>query len=172
MKINEELKKEYYWRPDAIWEARMSQIIKIIPEGSRVLDLGGGMCHLYYRLKNCDYLSIDIKPWTDLTVVADFNKNEYPEVGRTFTYLVAQGIIEYIEKPKEFLEGIKKYGEILLLTYRKIEGIKYHHKKIAEIIKQSGWEVIFKKKVEVHETLFYCRKYDTCINNQDALPTE
>jgi hypothetical protein len=139
MKINEELKKEYQWRPDAIWEKRMDQISKIIPEGTMVLDLGGGFCHLQERLKNCYYLSIDIKPWTDLTVVADLNEDEYPELEVSkFNYLVAQGIIEYIKDPADFLEKIKKYGDILLLTYRKTEGMRFSHKRIKEIIKISG----------------------------------
>jgi len=155
MRINEELRKEYPWRKT--WDKRNEVVAKAIPEGVSVLDLGGGFGNLYLHLKNCaHYISIDIKEWTDLTIKADFNKGEFPDFcpKREFQIIVCQGLIEYIEKSEEFLEAIKKYGSKLLITRDNKMGMD----DFKELLKKTGWEIVFSRQAPGSQKLFYCSK--------------
>jgi hypothetical protein len=77
---------------------------------------------------------------------------------------VCQGTIEYIKKPDEFLEKIKKYGQTLIITYRlkqKKEKIKTENNltfgEFKEKLKKH-WEIICEKNLSKEQKLFYCRK--------------
>lgn len=155
MKINDEIKSEYPWGENREWKKRTMAIAQIIPDGTSVLDLGGGFGNLTKYFSGV-YLSVDKRPWTDLTVVADFNKEEFPDIG-TFNYLVAQGIMEYIEKPKEFLESIKKYGDILIITCR-LDIMKMEKNQFISLLNEAKWKVVFGKYFSRLEVIFYCRK--------------
>lgn len=170
MKINETLAKEYPWGREP-WLRRTKIIGKMIPEGASVLDLGGGLGHLFAELKEPrHYRSMDIEKWNDLTIVADFNEGEYPETGRTFQYIVAQGILEYISKPADFLKNIKKYGDILILTYRRyvpgewrVERKEYTYADVNEALARTGWERIMETSLGDDgngpiEKIMLCRK--------------
>jgi hypothetical protein len=160
MQINKELISQYPWKIH--FRNRNMNVAKVIPEGSSVLDLGGGFCGLYRFIKNCRYLSLDLKLWTDMTVEADFNKGIFPNVGR-FQFLVCQGIMEYLEEPMEFLEKIKKYGDTMILTYKpgctdlskQILGIPFEE--MIEMLDKCGWEIIFEKQINSTQKLFYCK---------------
>lgn len=149
------------------WDGRTRLIAKIIPEGVSVIDLGGGFGNLFRHLKNCqNYVSLDVKNWTDATIKADFNKGEFPDIKPEFQMIVCQGILEYIEKPEEFLNKIKKYGSRLLITYRPIAGHKdtgiYKNSMSAieavKKIKGAGWEIIFSREIIGTQKLFYCSR--------------
>ena len=153
MKINKELIKEYPWQKR--WDKRTELIAKIIPEGISVLDLGGGFGNLYQYLIDCPrYISLDIKEWTDATIKADFNKGEFPDMYPEFQIIVCQGIIEYIERPAEFLESIKKYGSKLLITRDNKVGMA----EFKELLQNTGWEVIFSRSIIGSQKLFYCSR--------------
>ena len=135
------------------WDARTKVIARAIPEGVSILDLGGGFGRLARCLKenrNGRYISLDLKPWTDATIVADFNKGEYPDVGK-YHYLVAQGIIEYMKDKEQFLESIKKYGSMLLITHN-----GYKKEKFKELLKKTKWEIVFSRPVPGSQKLYYC----------------
>ncbi|MFZ2152267.1 MAG: methyltransferase domain-containing protein [Minisyncoccia bacterium] len=147
MKINKKLKKEYPWGDRTPWWKRIKKVAECIPEGSTVIDLGGGMGHILRHIKKCKYYtSIDIKEWTDLTIVADFNKGEYPKVKKS-DWIICQGTIEYMENPKEFLTKIKKYGSNMVITCREgksTPGPKRNDLKIDDLfklLKETGWNV-------------------------------
>ncbi len=164
MKINKELIKKYPWKTH--FRNRNAIVAKAISENSRVLDLGGGFGGIFRFLKNCDYLSLDIECWTDCTIKADFNRGQFPDMHPKFDYLVCQGILEYINKPEEFLENIKKYGSIMLLTYRpgqtdiekQVNDIDFESLRV--LLKNCGWEIIFEKPIANAQILFYCRKHE------------
>lgn len=170
MKIHKEKAEEYLWGP-AEWKKRTQFIAKLIPKGSAVVDLGGGLCHLYKYLEDPKYISIDVDGWTDQTVIADFNKGEYPDLHPQYNqYIVAQGVIEYMKKPKEFLREIHKYGDILILSYRRWTPDKWRMPRrkmsfddISEYLKATKWEKLVEKNIladqgEAIEKVYICRK--------------
>lgn len=184
MKINDEIKNEYPWA-EKKWTDRVKAVADIIRKDQTsfvsVVDLGGGLGELYkYLYDGTIYTSIDLKPWTDQTIVSDFNKDEYPDLGSFIEpkYVVAQGIIEYIKNKRLFFKSIRKYGDTLILTYRiwstrQREKLKTEHPKIKVkeqisfdelklILKKNGWKV---EKTIRHlaganavEKIFVCRK--------------
>lgn len=110
-----------------------------------------------------EYQSIDIEKWTDLTTVANFNKNEFPEIG-LWDVLVCQGIIEYMDDPKNFLEQIKKYGRRMIMSYwggeNKIEGQKNEmtFEEFEEMVDSAGWWIASQRHLTADERLYYCTK--------------
>jgi hypothetical protein len=168
--INDDVSKEYPWREDQVWEKRTREIAKIIPRRAEVLDLGGGLGHLYRYLKDASaYLSFDTKKWHSMTVEADFNKGEYPKTSTTFQFLVCQGLLEYIKDPQEFLVRIQQYGDMLVLTYRRANGEWTHGRvndldfdKVKVLLRSVGWDVVFSKslivcKKQALERIYLCR---------------
>lgn len=167
------MENKYPWRQDVEWEKRTKLIAKIIPSYLSVVDLGGGYENLNKYLIKCLYKSIDKYLCTTDTIVADFNKDEFPDgdyEGQDFDYIVCQGTLEYITDPNNFLQKIKKYGDVLILTYRiyeksPIDRNYYGFENIRFFLKENGWEIILEKVIEFdkkiesdRELLFYCRK--------------
>jgi len=172
MKINKEIAKEYPWNTK--WDRRSKILSMAIPEGISVIDLGGGMGTLDKYLKNCAYKSIDLKKWTDETVVADFNKGEFPDIDNaTFQMIVCQGVIEYITDPELFLIKIKKYGRNLLITYRQVRADENKHlyknnlnnDEFMEMLRLAGWDILFSRTIASSQKLFYCSKKDDARDN-------
>jgi hypothetical protein len=164
MEFNNEIKSEWPWKNDN-WPIRAKAIAEIIPPEAKVLELGGGLCFLKTMRQELDYKSIDMKPWTSLTTVADFNKNEFPEMG-LFDIIVCQGILEYIELPFEFLNTIHKYGRRMLISYyfgSNNVSLRKNCLKIDELfvtLIKTGWKIISMRKVGDTEYIFLCVKYD------------
>jgi hypothetical protein len=167
MKINEQIKNEYPWGAEREWEHRTKIIADILPERATVIEMGGGFCHLEKYIKNGEYISLDLKPWTDKTIVADFNKGQFPELLGIYQFIVCQGILEYIEGPEEFLREIKKYGKILIITYRLGQKKEIKERKnrmtfveIREILEKNGWEILLKSIISIsgEQQLFYCKQ--------------
>ena len=131
------------------WPERAKAIAEIIPPNSTVIDLGGGHGKLKTLLsKPKRYVNVDIHIWNKSIVVADFNKNEYPDVGM-FDYIVVQGVLEYLNNQSKFLKEIKKYGDVLIISYMGT---------ISTLLDGSGWTVVFSKYIEPEQKLYYCRK--------------
>jgi hypothetical protein len=146
------------------WTYRTIKIANVIPCDSVVIDLGGGMENLRKYLRgNYSYRSIDIKPWTDETIVADFNKGELPEIDPA-QIVVVQGLLEYIHDSNKFLKSIKKYGGNLILTYRMgTIGVKgrsnsFSFDDIRRILGYAGWIIQFEKIIGSSEMMFYCAR--------------
>jgi len=164
MLINSELKKEYPWG-DAEWKKRTEILANIIPAGVSVLDIGGGLCNLNKYLSDCKYISLDLKCWTNLTFEADFNKGQYPDVGK-YQYLVCQGILEYMENPEDFLNRIKKYGNRLILTYlyRPKGQMEMHRNnnmdfdELAKLFEKAGWTKQMQRLMTTNHRIFYLSK--------------
>ena len=183
MKINE-IKTEYPWG-EMEWTERTKAVADIIRKDQTsfvsVVDLGGGLGNLYkYLYDGTIYTSIDLKQWTDQTIVADFNKAEFPDIDIRIEpkYVVAQGVIEYIKRKGLFLKGIRKYGDTLILTYRTWSPAQWDEQKkelhklgvktrisyddLKLLLKKSGWKI---EKTIRHmrskqgvEKIFVCRK--------------
>jgi hypothetical protein len=167
MKINQKIKNEFQWGPEREWKTRTKIIADILPDGARVIEMGGGFCHLEKYIKNGEYISLDLKPWTDKTIVADFNKWQFPELLGLYQFIICQGILEYIEKPERFLNEIKKYGKIMILTYltdtthdvadRKN---KLTFNEIREMLEKTGWDILMQSIISIsgEQKLFYCKQ--------------
>lgn len=163
MEVNKEIGAKYPWG-NKEWKTRTLKIARLIPAGSSLVDIGGGKGNLYKYLKAVRYFTIDNAPWTDETIVADFNKGEYPNLP-TSQFVVAQGIIEYMEKPKEFLQAMKKYGDILIITYRTFPGADKAHgawrfkaapKLFEKTLGWTGWRIEFSSGISAVEKIYYC----------------
>jgi hypothetical protein len=50
-------------------------------------------------------------------LLCDFNSDQYPDINQRFDYVVVSGLLEYIRDPRKFLERIRSYGHVLLVSY-------------------------------------------------------
>jgi hypothetical protein len=157
MKIDKNISGSYPWGEHE-WSVRTRAVAEAIPAGCSVLDLGGGLGHLFKYLRGCKrYTSFDMKPWTDRTILADFNRGEYPDIRPKFQVAVAQGIIEYVTDVKEFLTKAKGYASVLVITYRpKQRPGPMSIDELKEWLKKSGWSIVFGKHISPGEVMFYC----------------
>lgn len=111
--------KEFPWckGDNTHWKTRTQMVANEIQDGWSVIDLGAGRWPLLAYLKNPSrYVAVDAEAWVDGTVLADFNKDQFPELG-IFDVIVVQGLLEYLEQPRDFLSRITKYGDRLVITY-------------------------------------------------------
>lgn len=160
LKTNKKLKKNYPWQTH--FRSRNAVVAKVIPDGASILDLGGGFGGITRFTKPETYVSLDLELYTNLTVKANFNKGIFPEVGR-FQFLICQGILEYLDQPAEFLKKIKKYGDIMLLTYRKGQADSKQKNNmdfpwVRMMLTDCGWEIVFERPIANAQRFFYCRK--------------
>ncbi len=170
--MNQEV-KTYYWKGKE-WKSRNILIADIIPENASVIDIGGGESNLLNRLKNpFQYVSLDRVLLNDYTIEIDLNHDDFPNLGK-FQFIVCQGVIEYIFDPILFFDKIKKYGKIMIATYREsripqpLRSNYFTIEEIKEIISKE-WKIVFSSNIGgTHkEKLFYCVKKDEipCIDN-------
>jgi hypothetical protein len=157
--------EKYDWDPSIFWARRTKFIAKLILPKVSVIDIGGGFEMLNKYLEECEYTVVDKFECTKRTIVADLNKDEFPSFEKQFNYIICQGVIEYIKDPKNFLKSIKKYGKILIITYRKsptatpVWRNELTFKYFRKLLRWTNWEIIFEKEMENgRETLFYCRQ--------------
>ena len=174
LEINQALKERYPWGHETIWKKRSKTFGAILTglskgELASIIDLGGGMGHLYHeiKLKSFEYISIDTEEWTSATVKANFNKDEFPDITPKFQSIIAcQGLVEYMERPKKFLKEIHKYGDPLVISYR--VGTPHPNRKNFYTFKEfegrlikagwlcvAEWTIGYKKK-EALEKIYLC----------------
>lgn len=156
MKTNQKIKKEWQFCAK-IWKRRTKAIASIIPPEASIIELGGGFSYLKRLLPKNQYKSIDIKKWNDLTVVADFNKGEFPDM-EIFDVIVCQGILEYIEQPSEFLRKIQKYGRRMLLSYRSAKDGLLTFENLDQVLYLAGWEKNNELMLTPKEKILYCTR--------------
>lgn len=150
--INKHVAHLYPWPAAQSWAKRSKMLAALIPEDCSVLDFGGGMGHLYQFLKRRNqngYVSLDYRLWTNKTVYADFNANIFPILpDRGDRFLVCQGLIEYLDRPVEFLQKIKQYGDTLAITYNQTPNVKIPRKNLftfenfEDLLNVQGWRII------------------------------
>ncbi|HET6246416.1 MAG TPA: hypothetical protein VFE47_01860 [Tepidisphaeraceae bacterium] len=100
------------------WDERNRIIAGFISAGSSVLDLGAGAQTLRsYIPQDCRYQPCDIVRTTPDTIVCDFNHSIFPPVDHPFDYIICSGVLEYMWKPRAFLERLPTLGKKLLLSY-------------------------------------------------------
>jgi hypothetical protein len=50
-------------------------------------------------------------------VFCDFNAGVYPAFNALFDVVVCSGVLEYIRRPKDFLERVTRLGTVTMLSY-------------------------------------------------------
>ena len=99
------------------WASRSTIIASLIPSNSSVLDLGAGSQTLKRYLHDCNYQPCNLFQTTPDTMVCNFNKNIYPKIHNEFDFVVCNGLLEYIRKPKVFLKNIMPMGRKYIISY-------------------------------------------------------
>ena len=105
---------------DVEWTERAVFAASLIPPQSTVLELGSGMGHLQKRLDHPRiYVPVDKEKWTPDTLTCDFNER-LPNLGR-FDFVVALGLVEYLNDPLSFFASVHELTDNFILSYRKFE---------------------------------------------------
>lgn len=151
------------------WEYRQKKIASRIPEGSSVLDVGGGKQVLKEFLKNpSEYISIDCQDVAEGTIVADLNKDGFPYEelkGKVFDVAVLQGVLEYIDDIEHLLKMVGLSARNMIVTYyereEKLPLWTNNHKfeYVEEKIRNAGWgfdQVVALK--ENNQRIYFCHR--------------
>jgi len=115
-KVHQWQKVAFAGRPS--WDERNEIIAGFIPAGSSVLDVGCGAQTLKQHLKpGCRYQPCDVIKSSPDVIYCDFNAGIYPQFTELFDYVVCSGVLEYIRKPREFLQKVPQWGQAVILSY-------------------------------------------------------
>lgn len=157
---------DYHW-PDHKWKTRARIIANAVEPGGAVLDMGGGLETLRKYLRDPRvYVSVDKVQCTESTIVADFNKGEYPELSEKFDVVVAQGLIEYLDDPAAFLQAAKRYAPKLIVTYLSSASVEAVEKgrvtalsmrDFRALLTAAGWQVSKIKAYAPQHCVFVCK---------------
>jgi len=109
---------EYF---DDSWKDRIAYMAKFINQGSSVMDLGCGKMWLNdYIPANSKYIPVDYCIRSPQTIIANFNKNEFPLVYADVLFI--SGCLEYLISPDWFFEQVsKKAIHRIILSYCTLE---------------------------------------------------
>ena len=100
------------------WDERNMIIARFVPAGSSVLDLGSGAQTLRTHLPaGCRYQPCDVVKISPDVIFCDFNQDIYPEVSEIYDCVICSGILEYVRKPKIFIDRVSRLGRTMLLSY-------------------------------------------------------
>lgn len=146
------------------WTKRSKLIANMISPCSRVIDFGAGEENLKKFLKDCEYYPVDIYPCTENTIVMDLNgpvDTFLPKVD----FLVAQGLLEYLNDPLKFLKAIKPLGDTLITTYRFEFGRpgmerknSFERAEVYKLFEEAGWKGVMREKMTPNHYIFFCKK--------------
>jgi glycosyltransferase involved in cell wall biosynthesis len=109
------------------FESTHSRVIELVPEGTRVLDLGSGMGAVGAALKQkgCTVIGCDIERGAltkafDNFFFADLNKGIPEMTYERFDYILALDVIEHLAAPEDFLDQLRalaaRSGAQVILT--------------------------------------------------------
>lgn len=98
------------------WPDRLANIARLVPPGSRVIDLGAGAQALQHYLRRCDYTAADLDRRTPETLSFDMNGGVWP-LGR-WDVAVLAGVLEYAERPVDVLAHVRRLAPTAIVSYR------------------------------------------------------
>ena len=101
---------------DAFVENKLKKVSELIPENSKVLDIGCNEGKIVPFLKNPNYFGVDIdkKNISDLVAkklnakVADLNKDEIPFRKEKFDFILLLDVLEHVINPQKLLVDSRK----------------------------------------------------------------
>ena len=104
---------------NASWETRLDTAMPMLADARWVADLGCGMQDLRKRLApGTIYLPMDIKRWTDDTLLCDLNAKQLPDLYISLCDVcVILGVLEYVYEPEWLLARLAEHAESLVLSY-------------------------------------------------------
>ena len=105
-------KIEYF---DHSWKKRIEVMASFIAPGESVIDLGCGKMWLKPLLNNNTYWPVDYKYRDESTVLANFNKHEYPDIRADVAFL--SGTLEYIEDYEWFVRQVSSRSNRCIVSY-------------------------------------------------------
>jgi hypothetical protein len=105
------------------WDERNILIGRLIPPNSSILDLGAGAQTLKTHAPSPKlYVPCDIVKSTPDCIVCDFNRNIYPPQDRSYDITICSGVLEYLSDPLAFLQRIRVYSNLFVLSYQPTTG--------------------------------------------------
>ena len=107
---------EYF---DENWKKRIAKMASFIVPGESVIDLGCGKMWLKPFLKNNLYHAIDYTQRDENTVVANFNRHEYPDITADVAFV--SGTLEYVEDYEWFVRQICSHSNRCIASYCTLE---------------------------------------------------
>ena len=131
---------------------------QVIPNGSRVLDLGAGTMVLKRYLKeDCIYQPCDLYSRDSNCLEADLNKREFPE-GKKYDWVTLIGLFQFLKEPEWVLNKCRDVASHLYVTFsprvrmelkdeervwREGEGWFNHHNlgEYIQLVERCGWKV-------------------------------
>jgi hypothetical protein len=117
---------------DESWDERSSLMARHIPAGSRVVDVGAGAQALRSVLPpDCTYVPVDIVQRTPDTITCDLNREEPPALSAD--YLVASGLVEYINDAGRLVRWMASVAPNIVLSYEAADGESRRYRR------NSGW---------------------------------
>ena len=114
------LKKSKTWKDieyfDENWKDRIKTMVVYIDKNKTVMDLGcGKMWLVEYLPEGCTYIPVDYIKRNQETIVADFNKKEYPDIKSDIAFI--SGCLEYLDDYRWFLSTVALHSNQVILSY-------------------------------------------------------
>jgi hypothetical protein len=103
---------EYF---DESWKKRIKVMASFIAPGESVIDLGCGKMWLKPLLKNNTYWPVDYRRRDEKTVLANFNRHQYPDIRADVAFL--SGTLEYIEDYEWFVRQVSSRSSRCIVSY-------------------------------------------------------
>jgi len=101
---------------DVAWHERSMLMVRDIPAGSRVVDVGAGSEVVRGLLpEDCHYVPVDLVPRSPDTVVCDLNRDALPDL--TANWLVGSGVIEYVFDVDRLLSWMASVAPRIVFSY-------------------------------------------------------
>lgn len=98
------------------WQQRIKFMATMIGAADSVLDLGCGPCWLRKYLKpNVAYYGCDYIQRCSDTVIADFNKHEFPDLFVDVCF--GSGVLEYIDDLPWLINQCAQHSNTLIISY-------------------------------------------------------
>jgi hypothetical protein len=119
------LKKDINWQDIEYfhenWKNRIEYMSEFIGSGTSVMDLGCGKMWLKdYLPDRVKYIPVDYCKRSDETLMADFNKYQFPQVACDIMFI--SGCLEYINDPEWFLKQVTDHcKQKVILSYCLLE---------------------------------------------------
>lgn len=103
-------------RESCALDSRLKAVARLIPPGSRLVDIGSAGCRLErYLPEGCAYQPVDVAAVDPRTIVLDLNTDPLPALEADVA--VAIGVLEYIHNIPQFLESLVSIFPRVIVTY-------------------------------------------------------
>jgi len=103
---------EYF---DESWKRRIEEMASYVDSGESVIDLGCGKMWLRSFLKGNIYHGVDYTQRDPNTIVADFNRYQYPDIEADVAFI--SGALEYVEDYDWFIHQVSTHSRKCIVSY-------------------------------------------------------